>query len=361
MSFSEIGPQPGRGRIGRVWLVLASWTAVSMAAALVLRTQEGLALPYAVLGSLAWYYAVGGLVWIVCSVHRRFEVWGRPLAYALLAHAGMGLAAIGLWAVWISGFMRLSVGPDYRQLVFDDWWWQLMSTTMVYVAGLGVGLTVQNFDREHERQHREVQLEVLAREAEITAIKAQLQPHFLFNTLNSILVLIERDPGEARRMVTRLADLLNSLFDRLDKQMVPLEQELETIRDYLDIERIRFGDRLTFSIEADSGARRVPVPPFLLQPLVENAIRHGIEGRVSGGTVHVTGRLHGCRLRLSVADAGTDTSSTVPSTSGHGHGLALTRRRLQTVYGTDGATIFTNRGHGGFTVTLELSAAIDAA
>jgi LytS/YehU family sensor histidine kinase len=235
---------------------------------------------------------------------------------------------------------------------------QLLTIAMIYAAGASIGLTVQSADRERERQQREARLEVLAREAELTAIKAQLQPHFLFNSLNSILALIDDDPAEARHMLTRLSSLLHSVFDRLDEPLVPLDRELETIRDYLDIERIRFGDRMTFSIEAETAARRVPVPPFLLQPIVENAVKHGIEPYAKPGTVRVTGNVDGRRLRLSVIDSGANGNGNDPSSAGHG--LALTRRRLHAVYGSDGATLRTIRTVDGCTVTLDLPLEADA-
>jgi two-component system LytT family sensor kinase len=230
---------------------------------------------------------------------------------------------------------------------------------MIYAAGVGIGLAARNADRERRRQQREMQLEVLARDAELTAIKAQLQPHFLFNSLNSILALMDHDPPEARRMLTRLSALLHSVFDRLDEPLVPLDRELDTIRDYLDIESIRFGDRMTFSIDAERDARQARVPPFLLQPIVENAVKHGIEPHVRPGVVRVTGRLDGGRLQVSVADTGPGGEAPAPSAHS-GRGLALTRQRLQTVYGRHTATIRTERSAEGFTVTLDLPAAGDA-
>jgi LytS/YehU family sensor histidine kinase len=227
-----------------------------------------------------------------------------------------------------------------------------MSNAMAYAAGIGLGLTVQGSDREREQQQREARLEVLAREAELTAIKAQLQPHFLFNALNSILALIEHDPPEARQMLIRLSSLLHSVFDRLDEPLVPLDRELEMIHEYLNIERIRFGDRMTFSIEAERTARDTPIPPFLLQPLVENAVKHGIEPSSRPAAVRITARLDNGRLRLSVADTGPGVNGTDPV--GHGRGLALTRQRLESVYGARAFTMRAERVVGGFTVILDV-------
>lgn len=343
----------------RLWLALAGWTTVASVVALILRATDGLPFLAALVGASVWYYALGALVWMACTLDVRFELGTRTRSQALLAHAAIGVVALGFWMALMVTVARLTIGPNYWQAVFGGWWmFQLLSNAMVYAAGLGVGLVVRHSDRERERQQREARLEVFAREAELTAIKAQLQPHFLFNALNSILALIDHDPAEARRMLTRLSSLLHSVFNRLDESLVPLDRELETIRDYLDIERIRFGDRLTFTIDADTSARQTPVPPFLLQPLVENAVKHGIEPYSRPGVVRITGRMNGTRLRLCVVDTGPGMNGRNPST-GDGRGLALTRRRLQAAYSGNAATMSAERGNEGFTVTLDVPVVAD--
>jgi two-component system, LytTR family, sensor kinase len=340
----------------RLWLVVAAWSAIAVVNALILRADQAVPLRFGLQSALVWAYALGTLVWIACWLDLRYEIWKRTIPRALLIHAGMGVIALAVWAAVVVAFHRVRVGPDFWRVVFQHWMFQLLSTVMTYAASVGIGLAAQSRDRERERRQRELRLEVLAREAELTAIKAQLQPHFLFNALNSIMALVEQDPPEARRMLIRLASLLHSVFDRMDEPAVPLERELETIRDYLEIERIRFGDRISFHIDADGAARQLPVPPFLLQPIVENAVKHGIEPHAHPGTVTVTGQRDGDRLRLSVADTGGGING---STSGHGRGLELTRRRLSTAYGDD-ATLSTERRQDLFTVTLDLPVASDA-
>jgi LytS/YehU family sensor histidine kinase len=321
--------------------------------ALILSASNHLPLRSAVPGSLLWYYSLGVLVWLACVLDARLDLWKQSRARMLFAHAVAGLLALAVWMAAMVVVARLAIGPDYWDAVFDGWWtFQMMSNAMVYVAGVGIGLMVRSSDREREREQRRAQLEVLAREAELTAIKAQLEPHFLFNSLNSILALIEHDPAEAKRMVTRLSSLLHSVFDRFDQPLVSLDRELETITEYLDIERIRFGDRMTFSIEVDRCARQTPIPPLLLQPIVENAVKHGIEPCSQPGAVCITGRVAGGRLRLSVANTGQGRGGT--ETSRQGRGLALTGRRLQSVYGDKGATLRSERRDDGFVVTLDL-------
>ena len=352
--MSDVVDLTDRGDSRRLGLAFAGWSAVAVVVALIVRAANGLSWPSALVGASVWYYVLGALVWIACALDVRLELWKRTRAQALLAHIVIAVAALGLWMGVMVTVARLAIGPNYWQAVFGGWWmFQMLSNAMVYAAGLGVGLVVRSSDRERERQQREAHLAVLAREAELTAIKAQVQPHFLFNALNSILALIEHDPAEAARMLTRLSSLLQAVFHRVDESLVPLDRELETIRDYLDIERIRFGERLTFSIDADSTARRTAVPPFLLQPIVENAVKHGIEPYSHPGVVRVTGRMHGMRLRLCVIDTGAGMNGGDPC-AGDGRGLALTRRRLNAAYGGDAATIRAERGAEGFTVTLDV-------
>jgi signal transduction histidine kinase len=342
-------------RRGRLWLVVAAWTAISVIYGLILTAQVPMPLRYALVSSMAWYYSLGVFVWVAAAIDRRCALWKRPLASALMTRGVIGLIALTAWSFFILGWSRWTVGPDFWARVFAGaWMFQLSTTACVYGAGVGVGLAVLNSDRERQREQRELQLQLLARDAELTAIKAQLRPHFLFNALNSILALMEHDPAEARQMLLRLSSLLHSVFDRLDEPLVTLDRELEIVRDYLDIERIRFGDRMSFSIDADAVAKAVPVPPFLLQPIVENAVRHGIEPFARPGSVRVTGRLDGERLRLSVVDSGPGINGAGIAGHGHGRGMALTLRRLQTVYGSDGATLSTGRDAAGFNVTLDL-------
>ena len=179
-----------------------------------------------------------------------------------------------------------------------------------------------------------------------------LQPHFLLNSLNSILALVEHDSTRAKAMLERLASLLQSVFDRLDEPLVLLERELDTIRDYLRIEQVRFEDRLRFTIDVDGDTEHVTVPPFLLQPLVENAVKHGIQPYTRQGEVRVTAHRQGARVHVAVSDTG---SGPKVSQGTSGRGIDLTRRRLRATYGDNGALLSMSREErGGFTVSLDL-------
>jgi LytS/YehU family sensor histidine kinase len=254
---------------------------------------------------------------------------GRPTARQLTVYVLAGLTTVGVW-FWANVLYNfLTIGPDSWTYIYQgNWIFQLLFAVTVYGTVVGLSLTAQAWRRERDRDRREAELVLVARDAELGAIRAQFQPHFVLNALNSLLALIDKDPALARTMVVRLADVMKSVFDRMDVPAVPLERELDLVKAYLDVERIRFGSRLSAAFDIEDAARGVLVPPFLLQPIVENAVKHGIAPNAAPGIVRVSARIRGGRLDLEVRDSGTGAASA----PGSGRGLALTRRRLETVY-----------------------------
>lgn len=189
-------------------------------------------------------------------------------------------------------------------------------------------------------------------QAQLRALQAQLNPHFLFNALNSIVTLIGREPALAQQLVVRLADLLRATLRAGDRQEIPLAQELELTRRYLDIERVRFADRLRVEWPAPPIPTTM-VPAFALQPLVENALLHGIARRAEAGTVSVTVSQQGDMLELVVRDTGPGLSPT-PSPHGTGTGLANLRDRLMRLYGDRASLTLHDRGGSGTDAVLRL-------
>jgi LytS/YehU family sensor histidine kinase len=193
---------------------------------------------------------------------------------------------------------------------------------------------------------------MLAREAELRALKAQVHPHFLFNSLNSISSLTASDPARAREMCVLLAEFFRKSLAIGDRASVSLAEELEVARTYLAIERLRLGERLTLEEVVDEAGCACAMPPLLLQPLVENAIRHGIATCVEGGILRVEARLDGARLRVLVENP---FDPEAPARPGVGLGLSNVRRRLQARYG-DTARMEAHRAPASFRVTLEIPA-----
>jgi signal transduction histidine kinase len=203
---------------------------------------------------------------------------------------------------------------------------------------------------------RQEELRELAVSAQLAALRAQVNPHFLFNSLNSIAQLIATDPAKAEACVERLGDIYRYLLHRAHADFVPLAEELSVAESYLEIERARFGDALTVEEKIDARARGLLLPSLILQPLVENAVKHGISPKVGGGRVTIEAEVAGGDLRLAVRDTGVGMRDE-RAIFEHGVGLRNVRDRLLRLYGSDYAPQVTSRPGGGTTVTLRIPVA----
>jgi two-component system, LytTR family, sensor kinase len=191
-----------------------------------------------------------------------------------------------------------------------------------------------------------IQLEAQLSDARLRTLQAELHPHFLFNTLHAISTLVHTKPELADRMISRLSDLLRLTFDRSGANRVPLQQELEFLQKYLEIEQIRFQDRLTVNFDIDPDTLDAEVPRLILQPLVENAIQHGIAPRSGPGHVQVAARREEGRLWLEVRDDGVGLNAGARARLRSGIGLANTRDRLACLYGERHRLDFSDGGPG---------------
>jgi sensor histidine kinase YesM len=213
------------------------------------------------------------------------------------------------------------------------------------------------------RETQTAQLETKLVEAQLQALQRQLHPHFLFNTLHAISALVHRDPDKADEMIERLSDLLRLTLDKVGVQEVTVGEELEYLRAYLDIEQVHFGNRLEVSYHIDAGTLDALVPNLILQPIAENAIRHGLAPRAGKGQLSIEVMRRADRLLLRVADNGRGMSAASLSAADHGVGITNTRARLERLYRDAASLDFEPRAGGGLIVTMELpfrSAAPDA-
>jgi len=191
-------------------------------------------------------------------------------------------------------------------------------------------------------------------QSQLEALKMQLQPHFLFNTLHSISALLNKDVDGARTMITRLGDFLRLTLENSGTQEVPLQQEIEFLNGYLEIERIRFQDRLTTEVRIDPSVLNVQVPNLILQPIVENAMRHAIATSSNAGRIEIVAGPRNGMLRIQVRDNGPGVSAAPGNHLKHGVGLANTRARLEQLYGSRHRFELANESAGGCVVTLEI-------
>jgi two-component system LytT family sensor kinase len=201
---------------------------------------------------------------------------------------------------------------------------------MVYLAVLGSGIARDYLLRYRTRLSETVQLQAQLAQARLDSLRTQLNPHFLFNTLNAVSALVERDPRGARKMIARLSDLLRYTLDESDEQEVPLHRELDVLGEYIDLMQIRFQDKLQVQIDVGDDARGAYVPNLLLQPIVENALKHGVAELTGVGQIRIAARRSADDLVITVSDNGPGPSGPADGT---GVGLRNTNARLAHLYG----------------------------
>jgi LytS/YehU family sensor histidine kinase len=200
--------------------------------------------------------------------------------------------------------------------------------------------------RYTDERQRSAELESKLKQAELNALRMQLQPHFLFNTLNAISNFALEDPKIAVRMIARLGDFLRLTIETQERQFVSLDDELEFARKYLEIEQLRFSDRLDVRIDANSQALKAAVPSLILQPFIENAIKHGIALRSEAGRIEVSAERQNGMLRLLVANDGPTKSGSNNVRETTGIGIANARNRLSQLYGSDFVLDLERNGDG---------------
>jgi two-component system LytT family sensor kinase len=237
---------------------------------------------------------------------------------------------------------------------------------LTYWFLVSVQLASHNYRRFREREVRASQLEAKLAQAQLEMLKMQLHPHFLFNTLHAISTLIHKDPDAADEMVAQLSDLLRMTLATIGIQEVPLQQELEFLQRYLDIQKTRFQDRLEVILDIPSDTLDARVPNQVLQPIVENAIRHGIDARSGQGLIEIRAQATNQMLVLTVRDDGPGLKEGLQAAfaameqdermprEGRGIGLANTRARLRELYGPVSTLSLANHPDGGAIVTLML-------
>ncbi len=317
--------------------------------------------PFSVLLSLnltywwSWALLVPGVLWLARRYRFERGTWRRATLVHILgvtaftaAHVALATSARGVIITQLVSDKPFEWWMYFRDRFFLNFDWEMM-TYWALVA------FVHALDYHRESQERELataQLQTQLAEAQLEALQRQLHPHFLFNTLNTISALMHRDVHAADEMLVQLSDLLRLTLDRVGTQQVPLKDEVDFLKKYLEIEQTRFGDRLMVNIDIDPEVLDAPVPNLILQPLVENALRHGVGPRIGVGKVDVTAKYADGLLTLAVRDNGVGLSPDKMNAFHSGVGLSNTRSRLENLYGDRHRFEFQTPPGGGLLVTI---------
>ncbi|HKJ34093.1 MAG TPA: histidine kinase [Balneolales bacterium] len=224
---------------------------------------------------------------------------------------------------------------------------------LTYIIIVGMYHVYEYYQRYRERELKAAKLEAQLATARIDLLKAQLNPHFLFNTLNAISIVKDKDLEMADQMITDLSEMLRFIMDNIHKQEVTLREEIDFLDRYISLQKKRFEEKLEFSTDIDPGSWNAMVPSLILQPLVENAIEHGIRNHTDGGKIDIKCVRDNNHLAFEIRDNGAGLQKK-PSRNGKGIGVSNTRERLNALYGSDYTFELENRDEGGVSVTLKI-------
>jgi two-component system, LytTR family, sensor kinase len=300
------------------------------------------------IGSLTWYACIlSAPLFMLLSRRLRFDRRGWPLSVAVFVAVTLLLVVGTATAQYHLTYRGAPLVPPlgaYLQVA-------VITSALPFIAVAAAAQAVVGTGRARARELEAARVRAQLVEARLEALTAQLQPHFLFNTLQSISAVIPHDAAAADRMLMQLSDLLREVLRRGERRLVTLAEELTVLEPYLEISRMRFGARLTIDVQVDADAARALVPFFLLQPLVENALQHGVGSRAGNATVRVRASRRGDRLGIVVADDG---RGLMDGGDLGGIGLRNTRARLDELYGQDHSLELAPGSAGGLEVRVDL-------
>jgi len=329
------------------WTLYALFTASQnyLSRAYQYRVAWGAAFLYALADSYTWALLTPLIFLFAGWLVVRRDNWWWTIPALIAGSFAFALVHLEIF-VRLLPFIGYRIVPNMMQNLFRA---RLHSNLLTCWVLFGVRHGIEYYRRYRSREVAASRLEAQLAQAQLEVLKMQLQPHFLFNTMHAISALLHRDPEAADRMIARLSDFLRLTLDSAGVQEVTLKREMEYLDKYLEIEQVRFGERLEIRRSVAADTLDLLLPNLMLQPLVENAVRHGIGPRAAGGRIEVTARREGSKLAIEVTDDG-------PGPDGilvEGVGLTNTRARLAQLYG-DGARLELVAGSEGFSSRLTI-------
>lgn len=353
--ISRISPRM-RVLLAAFWLLPAS---VSLIGVYLVRPIHNLDMSYPeaflayFLAWMTWALWVPVILWIGDRLPLDLSRWKLLLGTHLIGSIVIGGAQVFLFMFVLRSFRLFDPAWGPSSLFSVGLRYYAGAMLVVYWAIVGAHAGIRLHAAYKEQALVAAQLESDLMSAQLHALRSQLNPHFLFNALNSVVTLMGRDAQGAQRMLVRLSELLRATLAAGDESEVELRQELELVERYLDIERIRFGDKLTATVDVDPSLMRAKVPALLLQPLVENAITHGISQISTPGIVRIGAYQDGGILHVSVTDNGPG-PLVKPKRPGSGIGISNLRARLERLYGDAFDVTLTPAPNGGCVVSVSL-------
>jgi signal transduction histidine kinase len=317
-------------------------------------------LPFLIALNLGYWYSwaclTPAILWLSRWAPLERDTWKRAVAVhvpgvfvATTLHVMLTVGCQTL-IVWVVGQEQRSWQAEAQRMFFNNFDWEMMT----YWAIVLLSHALRYYSEARDRALRESQLETHLVESQLQGLQRQMQPHFLFNTLNTISALMHRDVEAADNMIAKLSDLLRMSLQNVGVQEVTLKQELDFLSKYLEIEQTRFRDRLTVVFDVHPDTLDALVPNLMLQPLVENSIKHGIGPKPTPGQIEIRTRRVGRLLELEVRDNGVGLSAARLTDFNRGVGLANTRSRLQHLYGSSHRFEFRQPPSGGLSVLIAI-------
>ncbi len=310
------------------------------------------------ISNMSRYYAWGAISPLFYLFAKRFEVLGSERRFVnVVLNLAFGIAlsivfALAFVLFFDSGGPIVSRSDAIRQLLPVSTFYTLISFYLPTILTVHAILFFRNYTSEESKN---AELKAQLSSAELAALKMQLHPHFLFNSLHAVSSLIMVDPLRANRIVALLGDFLRLTLDHSGEQLVTLEEELKFLRCYLEIEETRFEDRLSVNFDIDDDVLGVAVPHLILQPLAENAVKHGIAPYSSPGTIDISAKRSGSDVYVRITDSGSGSlKESAEGAAGNGVGIANVRARLERIYGADAKLTIKEESPRGFRAELTL-------
>jgi two-component system, LytTR family, sensor kinase len=326
------------------------WIIWSILHALLL-LQYGYSSNIAVVDSLVTNTLLMAACWIISNILRYYLPYSNRYWYILIISLIFSLVVNTLSKFIIDLLLNDTANSDYLVFLSNAYWIRLGLAFLLIICMAIICVLWYTQEEEQENRQRKNDAEKLSRDAELYKLRQQLQPHFLFNSLNSISALIGSNPVQARSMIHQLSDFLRTTLRKEEEQWVKLEEELQSLELYLEIEKVRFGHRLSTSIEHDEQSGQLLIPPMLLQPVVENAIKFGLYDTTENVTIYISVKTENEMLKVKVQNP-FDPETASPR-HGTGFGLNSVKRRLYLLFARTDLVETSSRDHV-FTTTINI-------